>query len=356
MPWLEWSIKLPLRVQLLLIIGMIFLVIAPTYDSCLAAMYAALQIMMDLGFEINWKKVIYPATKVPFLGIVIDSQRMKASIPPEKLRDIKNKAIVWLDKKKATKRELQSLAGSIAWGAKCVKAIRPVLRGIIDLYKGLKSSHHHVRIPRTVKLDIQYFIQWCETFNGVSFGCDERSLPFTSCYTDASLEMGGGHCKGDFFHVNWDLDLPAVKTECIYVKELAAMYVAVVRWGPRWAGHRVKMYTDNQGALWALRKGLTKNSLANMLVRGILWSAAHFDITLEVDYLPSQENILADALSRLSDPYMYHLSVMEMRNRGIVDKLCLPYFLMHMSIAALLYLLSRYQDEGTISRCLGGAV
>ena len=135
-----------------------FLVIAPTKYQCQLLMDEVLKLIVSLGFDINWQKVVYPAQVVTFLGIEINSVTSYLSIPASKLAEIKSKLLLWVGKKSTTKHELQSLAGTIAWGAKCIRAVRPILRNIIDLYKGLKLPSHHVHLPSCIKSDVLFFL------------------------------------------------------------------------------------------------------------------------------------------------------------------------------------------------------
>ena len=130
------------------------MVIAPTEYQCQQLMNEMLGLIVSLGFDVNWQKVVYPAQVVTFLGIQINSVTSYLSIPASKLAEIKSKLLLWVGKESATKRELQSLAGTIAWGAKCIRAVRPILRSLIDLYKGLKLPSHHVRLPSCIKSDV----------------------------------------------------------------------------------------------------------------------------------------------------------------------------------------------------------
>ena len=79
---------------------------------------------------------------------------MTMSIPPAKLAEIQACALRWAGKSKMTKRDLQSLVGKIWWTAKCIKAIRPVLRSLIDLQRRLARPSHHIRLPKNVQQDI----------------------------------------------------------------------------------------------------------------------------------------------------------------------------------------------------------
>ena len=58
-----------------------FLVIAPTYDECLASREVVTSVIAHLGFEVSWKKVTAPSQICTFLGITIDSIIMELSLP-----------------------------------------------------------------------------------------------------------------------------------------------------------------------------------------------------------------------------------------------------------------------------------
>ena len=73
-----------------------FLIIAPTKEECQNILDISLKLILSVGFEINWKKVCYPATQVTFLGIMLDSEKMYMYIPADKLAEIKNKANIGL--------------------------------------------------------------------------------------------------------------------------------------------------------------------------------------------------------------------------------------------------------------------
>ena len=165
---------------------------------------------------------------------------MTLSIPNEKLSQLRSTAASWTTKVSASKRDLQSLIGKFSWAAKCVKAIRPCLRSLIDLQKPLKRQSHRVRLPAAVRLDLQYFAMWCVRFNGVALiPSTAKSLPQTSLYTDASQTAGAAYYNTDFVYSCWAQDCPNIAGECIHVKELCAVLLAFRRWAPVWAHQHI---------------------------------------------------------------------------------------------------------------------
>ena len=294
-----------------------FLIISKDHDTCQNTMNIVLKLLQDLGFAINWSKLIRPIQTLTFLGISLDSVSMSMSIPHSKLQQIKDCALDWLAKSKASKKEIQSLIGKLAWAAKCIRAMRPTLRSLIDLQKGLKHQSHRIRIPKVVKMDISYVSQWCVRFNGVVFFKSTKlPQPDTILTCDASLLAGAACCNRDFVYSNWNVDFPNIASEPIYVKECCAILLGFRRWGFSWRYKTVHVYTDNKGAEYALRKGLTRNVTANTILREILWISAWYNITFNVHYVNTKDNYVADSLSRLDDPRFFRVAVSLLASMG----------------------------------------
>ena len=279
-----------------------FLVMGPSQEKCQAAMDSLVELLCALGFTINWSKVVPPTQRITFLGIEIDMTAHKMFIPMDKLSNIKSSIAHWLNQSKVSKKQLQSIIGSISWGAKCIKAIRPILRSIIDLQASLQHAQQRIRLPMTVKNDLRFFYDWCVCFNGVSFTPGgQRFQPDTTVFTDASLSAGAAYNDKDFYYCAWPADFPNLMHHPIYIKELCAILLAFHRWPYKWRDKVVMIYTDNRAAEWAIRKGLSKNPIANNIIREILWIAASFNITISVSYIRSKDNCIADALSRMEN-------------------------------------------------------
>lgn len=63
--------------------------------------------------------------------------------------------------------------------------------------------------------------------------------------TNASSEGGGCYYNGDYFYVNWALDLPDCASEQIHVKEFVAIFLAVFRSSNNFLYKKVVIYSDN---------------------------------------------------------------------------------------------------------------
>lgn len=69
--------------------------------------------------------------------------------------------------------------------------------------------------------------------------------------TNASSEGGGGYYNGDYFYVNWALDLPDCASEQINVKEFVVFFLAVFRSSNNFLNKKVVIYSENaSGVSW----------------------------------------------------------------------------------------------------------
>ena len=85
----------------------------PGSPTCLNNLDTLIQICGFLGVPLALEKVESPATTLPFLGIVLDTVKMEARLPEEKLLKLCQEVAKWLDRKDAKKREILSLVGSL---------------------------------------------------------------------------------------------------------------------------------------------------------------------------------------------------------------------------------------------------
>ena len=78
-------------------------------------------LLTDFGLEISHRKLVSPQTSVVCLGILITSVDRTISIPPKKLHEISDMCNNWDTRTYCSKRDLQSLLGSLLYITKCVK-------------------------------------------------------------------------------------------------------------------------------------------------------------------------------------------------------------------------------------------
>ena len=118
----------------------------PNHPMCGSALSLAQSTCTDLGFPIALDKVEGPVTSLTFLGIEIDTIKLELRLPALKLQRLQNLINHWMEKKAASKRELQSIIGHLSHAATVVKPGRTFLRLLIEASKIPKKLDHWVRL------------------------------------------------------------------------------------------------------------------------------------------------------------------------------------------------------------------
>ena len=110
----------------------------------------------ELGLDISSKKLVPPATAVTCLGILMDHPRKTISIPSEKLAEIVQLCADWDSKTYCSKRDLQSLLGSLLYVSKCVKHSRFFLNRMLQLLRNNVDTRK-ILLTAEFKSDLAWF-------------------------------------------------------------------------------------------------------------------------------------------------------------------------------------------------------
>jgi hypothetical protein len=247
-------------------------------------------------------------TKVTVLGITIDTSTFEARLPVDKLRKAQLSTAKALLMGSLSSHQARSLSGFLTFCANVVRLGRVFMPHIWNFAASIAPLPYFAqrRIPRSVRSDLQWWNELLPVYNGVRF-FDDVDRPAAQLYTDASLSGLGGY----FFYGDnrpWKDAAPLIKQELsfftpprasahINVLELEAILVAFEKWAARWQSHKLVLHTDSTTALSGFRN-FTLRGPANVPLRRILLLAAAHDIYIDAHWLSSEDNGLADALSR----------------------------------------------------------
>ena len=161
-----------------------------------------------------------------------------------------------------SKRELQSLLGSLLYVAKCVKYARYFLNRMLTL---LQENHQERRISITEEFrsDLNWFNNFLSVYNGVSFF---NYTPAKSVHLDACPSGLGAIFDGQVYAMplpsSWR-DVNIVYTEMINI------LVALKVWHIQWAGLKVRIQCDNLAVVSVLNTGKTHDRVMAKYARNI---------------------------------------------------------------------------------------
>lgn len=277
---------------------------APGSPECQQNLNIIIQVCQLLGIPLAIEKVSGPATILDFLGILLDTVKLEARLPEGKLARVRDTITEWLNKKKATKREILSLVGLLQHAAKVVRPGRSFVSRMYSTAARVPELDYYTRLNREFRSDLYWWHTFLQKWNGVSLLRSTGSqLPDIVIQTDASGSWGcGALCQTQWFQWPWPAALAA---EAIMVKEMIPVVLACSVWGPVIAGKTVKFQCDNTGVVAAINKGSAKEPFVMHLLRCLWFFTAHFDIAIFAEHIAGAKNCAADHLSRNNLQYFF---------------------------------------------------
>ena len=121
----------------------------PGSGTCQRDLDTLIALCADLGVPLVVHKMEGPCMRLVFLGIKVDMVAGELRLLEEKLHQLKAMLTEWIDRKVCTRRELESLIGSLNHTYKVVRPGRSFLRRMLDLLhranRGMKQRpYHHI--------------------------------------------------------------------------------------------------------------------------------------------------------------------------------------------------------------------
>ena len=285
-----------------------FVVLGGSQEECEEAQEMLHRVLHNFGFVVADQKVTKPSQLFKYLGIYINTVNMTLSIGQDKLQRVKREVLELLDKKVCKRKDLEETAGLLAHCATVVKGGRTFARRIYNALRDARGQY--VELDEVVQQDFIWWASFVTWFNGKAcvLGADREDL---YVFTDSSNYGFGAHLEDDYCWGVWTqraLDCPHSEDPPIYdiyddhinITELWPVVVAIHRWGLRWRNGSVMVVTDNTQVQAWVNKGSCPNPYAMAWLRELFWVASFYNITIRACRIRSEDNILADALSRLN--------------------------------------------------------
>ena len=264
-----------------------------------------INLLVSLGLDINWDKVEPPTQSLSFLGVQIDTVKRVLSLPPLKLAETKDLINTWLQKKRASKKQILSLLGKLNWCCRVVFGGRTFMRNIINLTMKLRSNNHRTWLDVETRKDISWWAQALDVFHGYTPFPGDMPPPQFELSTDACRRSGGGTYMHDWFYSDFKSDYPALCNEHINVLEMLSVLIAAKRWGHLWGGHHIRLHCDNSAVVYSINKGSSKSRLLMSIIRELFWIGVKFNFRLTISHIRGVQNLVADMISRLHQKNMF---------------------------------------------------
>ena len=267
----------------------------PGSDQCAEQLQLTLALCERLGVPLAGEKLEGPTECLTFLGIEIDTSAGVLRLPEEKLARVKSALQEWEERRRCTKRELQSLIGTLQHASRVVRPGRSFLRRMIDLAKIPKRPHHFVRLNMEFRADLRWWHVFADHWNGVAV-IPAMAVPEIEVTSDASGHWGcGAWSQASWFQYEWP---EGSSHHHISFKELFALLLAAAAWGTRWNGKCVRWRCDNQAAVRVIASRSCRDTSMMHLLRCLFFLEAHYQFHIVAVHVPGKDNVWADDLSR----------------------------------------------------------
>ncbi|XP_063295365.1 serine/threonine-protein kinase N2-like [Pelobates fuscus] len=271
-----------------------------------------------LGVPVAENKTMGPTTKLTFLGIDLDSAAMQVSLPADKVQRIRVEIGSFLDNGTTSRKDLQSLLGSLNFAMRIIPQGRAFISRLLRLLPDLPNDDSRVTLDSQARADLTMWHHFLSDWNGRNLFIPPLTLESPLLWTDAAGQTGFAAIFGNrWLRDAWPSEavgLPAfTKTSALF--EIYPIVAAAKVWGHLWGGKAVKCYSDNTAACEILNKGRSSSLIIMSLVSGTQaidvieqGAGAHPDgpqipVASDSDSCSSPDDKLATLEKQLEDEY-----------------------------------------------------
>ena len=251
-----------------------------------------------LGVPLAPAKVEGPAQVLTFLGIILDTRRLEARLPMDKLSELRDLLRATLHSVSISQRQLESLLGKLSFAARVVVPGRTFMRRLWSIASRYQQPYYRIKFSEECLEDLRWWLKLLDQWNGRSFFLHPNWTPSPDLqlYTDASGAIGwGAYNSGRWIQGRWT-DSQAAHS--IDWKELFAVVAACSTWGSEWPQLRILIHCDNMVVVECIRSGTSRSPALMVLLRELFFECAGHNFTVSAKHIPGANNTIADRLSR----------------------------------------------------------
>lgn len=273
------------------------LILEPTCARCTQSLRTTIVCLRCLGFYITWPKLRQPSQLCEFLGILLDSKLMEARLSPERLQILLTLLLSIRARRRITIKELATINGKLAWAAKVVFAGRTFHRRLINAHTRAKAAHRYwINVRGPIRRDLQWWIAFLPLWNGKALLHHQLPVTALEVQTNASGLAAGARWGNQGIAYIFP---PSQSSWHINVKETFAVLLLLLHWRPLIRNRTIQVGVDSTVAMAWVNTGTARAAEAMPILREIYWILAVENARLRAQWLPSDQNVVADALSRL---------------------------------------------------------
>ena len=251
------------------------------------------------GIEEAADKASPPSQIMVFLGVLFNSNSMTMEITSERLVEIRSLINDWLVKEFASLKEIQQLLGKLNFVGACVRSSRIFVNRILNWLRDCyATSSVKYKVPLEMKKDLVMWDELLSSYEGISlidYGEFSQIDGVFSC--DSCLTGSGGVFGNSFFHKEFP-DFVLAQNLSISSLEMLTVVVCLKVWSKNLAKKRIRIYCDNMATCIVINSGKARCKFLQSCLREICLISSLNEFQVVAVHLNSEENRLADRLSR----------------------------------------------------------
>ena len=304
-----------------------FLFIAIYIGICQKMLDAFLELCEHIGCPIAEDKTVTPEPIIEFLGTLLNGVSHKLSIPIDKIQKARFLLLTAISAKKVRVGFIQKLTGTLNFLNRVVIPGRAFMRSMYDKLKLRKKDgtmlkqHHHVSLNSEFINDCRTWVWFldrvvnndkgiCRPFIDFSTSITNIELCF---YTDASKnpDYGVGAIFGqEWFKLQWPVNFIREKDPSIAFLELYGLTLALTTWKskPQLHHSRIAIFCDNQSVIQMVNQLTSTCPQCMKMIRLIALFSIENNVKIEVKFVASKLNGLADSISRMNMKRFWQLA------------------------------------------------
>ena len=265
------------------------------------------------GVAFKWIKTRAAASRQLYVGLWWDSNSRALELEERRLRsyiallwDFGSRPVLSLHERQSIAGKMQRAALTLPPGASCL------ISAVYGMMMGLSLPWHRRRTTRLERLNYRAMAQMLDSNRGKGY-FDRGHLPWApvvcSDAMKSSSRTGGGFVSG-CGAVHWQPYGRGASRAPIDEMEGDWVEVALDRLGAGWRGKRVPFGVDNQAFQRSQVRGRSRADRLMDIIRRIFFKQVQFGCVLELFWLSSADNLLADLVSRDKvEEFWHHVSV-----------------------------------------------
>lgn len=316
----EWPTPGDGKVHLLAYIDDWLAINFPSQQTADIAYKIFLDTAAELGLQLQYaeSKTVPPAnTGTEFLGVILSPRSMTLSLSAERISRMEHDLASLQMANSCNVGELQRLVGVYSFAVVVFSLCRPYLRQLLNVLRSLgprPSRFRRVTLTPEARADIEMWLRILRVMQlnsrpvrGVPL---HRSTMRAELYTDASFSgaawFWGRRWRAWKWPNEWRTrigDFDSDDAIAICELEALALLVAVrdIVGGGFCSGRRLVAHIDNLPLVYMLEKHATRSPACLPVLKELTFTLLAYGAELVPRHIPSEENEVADQLSRVDE-------------------------------------------------------